>query len=207
MGITSEIKTISTSTLELLREDPLLVNTFLNAQWLPEYASWKEGYWSREDADKKKQEVRKGFSKPPLRQDWGVFFGMRQQWKKSYNWQVLEEQFLAEWETPELDLDKSWRQVTFLLAGYLPGGGDVHSQWKVPELIVDKEYDKDFLPFLVIENSKWDGLPLVNAVGAGAGIYCQRDYDPVRYLIPSEVDQILYGLLKLSRTGTSIALS
>lgn len=54
---------------------------------------------------------------------------------------------------------------------------------------------------LVIKNSAWDGLPLVNAFGAGTEIGYETGYGPVRYLISSEVEQILDGLLELSPEG------
>lgn len=142
-----------------------------------------------EAAEKVKQEARTQF---------GNLFS-RKQWKNSYDWQALEEQFLSEWEIPELDLHKYWEELTFLFAGYIPGY--ITSEWTVPELIVDKEYKKDFLPFLVIENSAWDSLPLVNIFGAGTEIDYESDYGPVRYLIQSEVGQILDGLLELSQEG------
>jgi hypothetical protein len=75
-------------------------------------------------------------------------------------------------------------------------------QGKIPELIVEKGYKKDFLPFLVIQNSQWDGKPLVNAFGAGKEIGYETGYGPVRYLSASnEVGQILDGLLELSEEG------
>ncbi|WP_392530448.1 DUF1877 family protein [Nostoc sp. C117] len=187
MGITGEIKQISASTLELFREDPLLISAFRDAQWLPE-----------------SKEVRERFAKLSKRQGLSRFIpGNRQQWKNNHDWQALEQQFLAEWENPELDLHKCWLELTFLLAGYVPGYYAT-SQGKIPELIVDKGYKKDFLPFSVIENSEWDGMPLVNAFGAGKEIGDKNEtsYGPIRYLSPGdEVREILDGLLELSQEG------
>jgi hypothetical protein len=205
MGITGEIKQISASTLELFREDPLLIGAFRDAQWLPESALWQRAtYWKGESAEKTKQEVRARFGKLPKRQGLSRFIpGNHQQWKKNYDWQALERKFLAEWESPELDLNKSWQELTFLLAGYVPGYYAT-SQGKIPELIVNKGYKKDFLPFSVIENSAWDGMPLVNAFGAGTEIGDENEtsYGPIRYLSPGdEVGEILDGLLELSQEG------
>jgi len=188
MSIIGKIKIISSSTLELLREDPLLVAAFFDAQW-----------WS-ESGEKINQEAKARFVNLPSPQDLGWLIPASPlQWENSYDWQALEEQFLAEWETAELDLHKYWPEITFLLAGYVPGY--VTSEWTVPELNVDNKYEKEFLPFLLIENSAWDGLPLVNAFGAGAELAYSRDYGAVRYLVSSEVEQIFDGLLKLSPKG------
>lgn len=163
MGIEGAIKQISLPTLELLRNEPILVGAFYEAKLLPETTFW-------------------------------------QRLRKKYNWKVLEQQFLAEWETPELDLHKYWQEITFLLAGYVPVS--MASQWTIPELQeAAKKCRKDFLSFSVIPNSRWDGLPLVNAFGAGREIDYEKDYDPVRYLIPSEVAEIFDGLLELSEKG------
>ncbi|MEH1831646.1 MAG: DUF1877 family protein [Nostoc sp.] len=195
MGIIGKIKQISKSTLELLREDPLLVSAFRDAKWLV-----KSTYGIGDE--KTKQEVKARFGKLPKSQGLSRFIpGNRKQWKKNYDWQLLEQQFLTEWENPELDLHKDWLELTFLLAGYVPGYYAT-SQGKIPELIVDKGYKKDFLPFLVIENSAWDGMPLVNAFGAGTEISDETGYGPIRYLSSGdEVGQILDGLLELSQEG------
>ncbi|MEH1943387.1 MAG: DUF1877 family protein [Nostoc sp.] len=201
MGIIGEIKQISASTLELLKGDPLLVEVFRDAEYLPEYALWQRvTYWK--GYEKIKQEVRARFGKLSKTQGLSRFIpGNRKQWKKTYDWQALEQQFLGEWENPALDLHKSWQELTFLLAGYIPGYYAT-PQGKIPELIVDKGYKKDFLPFLVVENSAWDGMPLVNAFGAGTEIGYETGYGPIRYLSPGdEVGQILDGLLELSREG------
>ncbi|MGV0107647.1 DUF1877 domain-containing protein [Nostoc sp. DSM 114160] len=203
MGITGEIKQISASTLELLKEDPLLVEVFRDAQWLPESALWqRETYGLGYETIKKKARAR--FDKLPTSQGLSRFIPRnRRQWKKNYDWQVLEQRFLAEWENLELDLHKSWIELTFLLAGYVPGYYAT-SQGKIPELIVDQGYKKDFLPFSVIENSAWDGMPLINAFGAGKEIGDENttSYGPMRYLSPGdEVGEILDGLLELSQEG------
>ncbi|MBD2494712.1 DUF1877 family protein [Nostoc sp. FACHB-280] len=194
MGITGEIKQISSSTLDLFIKDIYLVDAFFDAKWLPESPLWeKESYGIVKSAEKIKQNARAIFGNLPA--------GRSKQWKNTYDWQVLEELFLSEWENPELDLDKSWQDLTFLLAGYIPCYYD-KTQGKIPELIVEKGYKKDFLPFLVIANSQWDGKPLVNAFGAGKDLYFDRDYGPVRYLqAGDEVGQILDGLLELSQEG------
>ncbi|MBD2492247.1 DUF1877 family protein [Aulosira sp. FACHB-615] len=194
MGITGEIKKISSSTLDLFIKDPYLVDAFFDAKYLPESPYWqREPYWTGEYAEVAKQNARAIFGNTPA--------GRSKQWKNTYDWQALEELFLSEWENPELDLDKSWEEITFLLAGYIATYYNT-PQGKIPELIVEKGYEKDFLPFLVIKNSQWDGKPLVNAFGAGKDLYFDRDYGPVRYLqAGDEVGQILDGLLELSQEG------
>lgn len=203
MESTGKIKQISGLTLDLLREDPLLVNAFFDAQWLPESTFWQQRrYWTEDSAEKIKQDARAQFGKLPKSEglSW-LIPGKQQQWKHNYDWQSLEKQFLAEWENPELDLDKCWQEVTFLLAGYI-ACYYATPQGKISELNIEKGYKKDFLPFLVIKNSAWDGLPLVNAFGAGKEIGYETGYGPIRYLEPGdEVRQILNGLLELSQEG------
>jgi len=122
----------------------------------------------------------------------------------------LQAQFAAEWETPELDLDKYVSELTFLLAGYIPGY--ISSSTTIAELranseLMAKAREKDFIPFLVIENSEWDELPLVNAVGAGTEIGHELGYGKARYLLPDEVTQVLNGLAALGEEGFQERLS
>jgi hypothetical protein len=201
MGITGQLKQISSLTLDLFIKDPFLVDAFLDAKWLPESPHWQRRS-NTTIFEQMKQDARKRFGK--LRETQGLsrfIFRNRQRCKYTYDWQALEEQFLAEWAKPELYLGKSWRELTFLLAGYIAAYYNM-PQGKIPELIVEKGYKKDFLPFLVIQNSQWDGKPLVNAFGAGKEIGYETGYGPVRYLSASnEVGQILDGLLELSEEG------
>jgi len=194
MGIEGRIKHISSSTLDLFIKDPYLVDAFFDAKWLPESPFWQSvPDLKREYTETLKQNARAIFGNLPA--------GRSKHWKNTYDWQALEELFLTEWEIPELDLHKYWSDLTFLLAGYDPCYYN-KPQGKIPELIVEKGYKKDFLPFLVIDNSQWDGKPLVNAFGAGKDIGYETGYGPVRYLqAGDEVGQILDGLLELSQEG------
>ncbi|AFY43351.1 DUF1877 family protein [Nostoc sp. PCC 7107] len=194
MGITGKIKQISSSTLDLFIKDPYLVDAFFYANLVPESAFWERvSYWTGESTGKTKQN--------PILKFWNKFTARNKQLKYTYNWQKIRGKFLAEWEKPELYLDKSWQELTFLLGGYIAAYYST-PQGKIPELIVEKGYKKDFLPFLVIKNSQWDGKPLVNAFGAGKDIGYETGYGPVRYLqAGDEVGQILDGLLELSQEG------
>lgn len=123
---------------------------------------------------------------------------------------ALQDQFAAGWTTPELDLDKYFSELTFLLAGYIPG--HTSELTTIPELrangeLMAKVGEKDFIPFLVIENSDWDGLPLVNAIGAGVEIGHDLGYGKARYLLPDEVTQVLNGLVMLGEEGFQERLS
>lgn len=123
---------------------------------------------------------------------------------------MLREPFAAEWATPELDLDKYFSELTFLLAGYVPGyfsDSATVSELRGNSELMAKAEGKDFIPFLVIENSEWDGLPLVNAIGAGAEVGSDLGYGKARYLLPNEVTQILNGLVTLSEEGFRERLS
>lgn len=203
MGICAELKQISLSTLEILRQDPLLVKLFRTAKYLPESAFWRQTTWTDKSAERTKERSQKEFR--------------RFRSSNKYEQHTLKQQFLAEWEISELDLDKSWSELTCFLAGYRPG---YISLWAVPELnrfrrptsirqsIIGKLFslppsyqEKDFLNFLVVEESEWDGLPLINAVGAGTEINYPKDYGPMRYLLPHEIEQIMNGLIKLSEKG------
>lgn len=180
MGAVGKLKQISLAALELLQQNPSLVSSFFAAKYLLE--SPRMIQWTDQFADQTKQKAN----------------------------------FLTEWITPELDLNKSWGELTFFLAGYVPC--HVTSGWTAPDLQVSKigksrkrwnrlfsfkhsPLEKDFLPFLVVEASTWDGLPLVNAVGTGKEIDYETGYGSVRYLLPQEVEQVLDGLLKLSQSG------
>jgi Domain of unknown function (DUF1877) len=191
MSITCQIKRISISTLELIQQEPLLLSSLLDAKWVPESPFWQQNKWIDESAKKTKQAAQVRFSKSL--QDCN-------RWKNNYSLQALEQQLLFEWETPELDLHKYFTELTYLLAGYVPSY--FSSEWITPELIsVARKNRNDFLPFLAIENSKWDGLPLVNALGAGTEIGAEMGYGKARYLLPEEVGDILDGLLFLSEEG------
>jgi len=59
-----------------------------------------------------------------------------------------------------------------------------------------------FPEFLVIDNSEWDGLPLVNAICSGRDIGQKATgYGPARYLLPEEVEIIASGLDAISVKG------
>lgn len=198
MGIVGQLKQISGLTLEYFRKDSSLVDLFLTAKWLPESAFWQSTDYRDE---KTKQEAQQKFEKQKLSNE---------------DKRRLIALFLAEWETPELDLHKSWSELTFLLAGYIPVYVD--SGYTIPELRNEnnpkprnvwskifqpcKYYENQtFLPFLVKFNSEWDGLPLVNAIGAGKEIGYRTDYGTIRYRLPDQVEQILDGLTHLRETG------
>jgi hypothetical protein len=123
----------------------------------------------------------------------------------------LVESFINEFDSEiQTDIDKlelnQWFDVlTFLLAGYNPGylTSEVTT---ILELRESKELmlaskNRDFAAFTVIEESKWDGLPLVNAFGAGVEIGDEMGYGKVRYLTSELVQEILRGLVKLGREG------
>lgn len=200
MGAIGELKQVSVATLDVLRQKPSLVKLFFAARYLPESAIWKRAaYWTGASAEQTKKECQQQFKQ----------FRYLDNYKK----ENLKNQFLAEWETPELSLNKTWSELTYFLAGYIPV---YPSDWSVPELkqfiaqpkqgilktlFSNRPLAKDFLDFLVIEKSEWDGLPLVNAVGAGAEIGYATGYGPVHYLINDEIEQIANGLVQLSEQG------
>ena len=165
MSITSKLKQITLPTLELLQQNPKLIDSFFDAELLPESSFWEKAkYWDDDSAKITKQQARARFGE-----------------LDNYDWQTLEIQSISVWETPELDLHKYFLELTYLLAGYIPAY--YTKGWIIPELeklflekaennnfslelrppIVQKifrnSHYKDFLPFLVIENSEWDNLP------------------------------------------------
>ncbi len=193
MGITAELKQISVETLEIFRQDPALLSLFFNAQWLPESPIWQQAkYLAGTSSEKNKQKARAKFEQ--LSHEHELQIG-------HYSWQSLKQQFLDDWEVPALDLHKYFPELTYLLAGYVPGS--LTSIWTIPELrkLAENQGQKDFFSFLVVENSEWDDFPLVNAIFAGIEIDCEADYGRVRYLLTDEVGQILDGLLYLSEEG------
>jgi hypothetical protein len=202
MGIEAELKQISLDMLELLKQNICLFNPFFGARWLPESPFWSNSQWSGESAETTKQQARERFGRLSLSQT--IQRSVKRVFKPNevvdYDWEALEKQFLQEWEVPELDLHKYFQQLTFLLAGYIPAY--YSSGWLLPELeVYSNQLDKNFLPFLVVDNSGWDNRPLVNAIGAGAELGYETGYGAVRYLLPNEVEQILDGLLQLTEEG------
>jgi hypothetical protein len=61
--------------------------------------------------------------------------------------------------------------------------------------------NKDFIPFTVIAKSQWDGLPLVNAFGAGIEIGDEMGYGKARYISAEQVKEISDGLFTLGQEG------
>jgi Domain of unknown function (DUF1877) len=106
--------------------------------------------------------------------------------------------FLSEWEVSDLDLHKYYPELTYILAGHIPDYEQRH--FALPELQVRSDLmGKDnFMDFLIIENSEWDGLPLVNALFAGVGIGEER---ATWYQMPEQVGDILDALLWISDDG------
>lgn len=166
MGIVCELKQISVPTLEVLKQSSSQVSSFFNARW--------------------------STPEEELIDDQNPFLPSILEARR----RSPEGQFIEEWKMPALSLHKYWAELSFFLAGYIPG-----SKWTIPELRSSaNQAQKDFLPFLVIENSQWDGLPLVNVIGAGTKIGYSTSYAPVQYLQPDQVEQVLHGLIKLSKT-------
>jgi hypothetical protein len=207
MGITSELKQISIETLDLLKKDSSLIDIFLAGRHLPEYALWRQKIdGNAESLEKEKERFEKECE--------------RFRWADKAEKEKLKNQFLIEWEIPELDLDKSWMELTFFLAGYIPGYVSTSAirelecfktsnpkistpQGWLGKLFSPKQsyQNKVFLDFLVIELSEWDTLPLVNAVGAGTEIGYDTSYNPMTYLMPHEIELLMNGLIKLSEKG------
>jgi hypothetical protein len=201
MGIVGKLKQVSVSTLEILKQAPPLVELFRSARYLQESAFWRQTTWTSVSVERTQKECQKEFE--------------RFRWADKHEQENLKNQFLAEWKIPELNLDKSWSELTFFLAGYVPCHISLSA---VPELkrfrvptqknIFEKLFSRcpsyegrDFLSFLVVEVSEWDGLPLVNAVGAGAEIGYEMGYGPMRYLLPDEIERVVHSLIKLSEEG------
>ena len=115
-----------------------------------------------------------------------------------YDWRVLGERFLQDWKLPELDLHKYSTELTFFLTGCAPE--DYEDQiWDQPEA---KALEEVGLPFLVIPNSKWDGLPLVNAIWGGTGLRILMDGGQhLSYFLPDEAGEVLDGLIELGEAG------
>jgi hypothetical protein len=202
MGIEAELKQISLTTLELLKQDYYLWGSFFSARWLPDFASWRELQWSEESTQTAKQQVREKIVRLPLSQT--LKRSLKQVFKPhevvDLNWEYLEKLFISEWEVPHLDVHKYFQGINILIAGYTVGY--YSKDWILPELeIYTRVPNRDFLPFLVVPTSEWDGLPLVNAIGGGAELEYQTGYGFVKCLLPSEVDLVLDGLIQLGEEG------
>jgi len=91
MGITSHLKEISLATFERLKKEPALVEAFLSAKWLPESTFWETAtHWPAASAKLIKRNCEQAFFRIPS----------------------LREQFVSEWETPDLDLNKNFQELT-----------------------------------------------------------------------------------------------
>jgi Domain of unknown function (DUF1877) len=169
MGVTVSLKQISPLTLEIFKQDPKQVELFYDAQWLQSSA----------------------FCEPYASQ-------FKQDAKAKLSGSVYQEQFISEWAIADLDLHKYWPELTYLLAGYIPRYSD--RDLALPELKVrsDLMEEGNFMEFLIIDNSNWDGRPLVNAIFSGTQI--EKD-GADWYQTPEEVKQILDALQEISRKG------
>jgi Domain of unknown function (DUF1877) len=175
MGITLHLKQISVSTLTILQQDPKQVELFRSAEFLAESPFWQKRKWADSSADDTKQWSDSKLGSSPYR-----------------------DQFVAEWEIPDLDLHKSFPELTYLLAGFIPY--TYQGIFALPELKSrpDLMQEETFMDFFIIESSAWDGLPLVNAIWAGTKI---GEEGGSWYQTPEEVKQLLKGLRRLSRKG------
>jgi hypothetical protein len=203
MGIVCKLHQISIPTLNTLRQEPILVKLFWAASCLPESPFWQENtFWDSKYIEDYKQRSQTSFE--------------QFKWADSQEKETLKNQFLSEWEIPELDLHKNWEGLSFLLAGYVrvQAYSSSPSTHTAPELrspkpnrwnwlfsILKDRETKEFFDFLVLDKSEWDGLPLVNAIGAGTEIGYATGYGPLRYLLPDEVQLISDGLIKISEDG------
>ena len=189
MGIKAELKSISKNTLEILLECPeYITDVFFMSEWLPESYIWQEkNYFTKIESENIKKDYSNRINKISNKHP-------------NYDWTYLKKQFITEWKTPALDFNKWYRELTYLLAGYIP----CDSEWIVIELqnlYKNKLSIYDFLPFNVIENSEWDGKPLVNAIGTGTKFSDVRDFGGVRCLTNDEVGIVLDGLIELNEEG------
>ena len=182
MGVTIRLVQVSTQTLDLLQRDDLLIDVFFEMEYVTDI----------EDIEQSVDSI----SHPAHR--------------SKYDWRSLGEQFLEDWELPELDLHKYFTELTFLLAGcapdypdYGPDYSEYEGQsWDQPEIKDLEPQGTGMLPFLVIPDSQWDGRPLVNAIFAGTTFEGGGDESPCAwYLLPDEVGQLLDGLIELGETG------
>jgi hypothetical protein len=98
-------------------------------------------------------------------------------------------------------LHKYHPELTYILAGHIPDYSQKHLA--LPELQTRSELmqQDNFMNFLIIENSEWDGLPLVNALFAGATISTNKYGTDTWYQTPEQVGDILDGLLWISDDG------
>lgn len=175
MGITCQLKQVTSSTLNLLQQNPLLVDLFFAVQCFPDSTYFQQ-----------------------LLRD-------RHQYISHHDLSVLEQKFLSEWEIPALKLYKNFSELTFLTAGYVPGY--TLSEWTIPELkpLAECSQNQWTLPFLVIEESQWDGCSLVNAIDAATEFEYPKNLDnntiycSTCYFSSHEVGQILDGFLLLSK--------
>jgi hypothetical protein len=106
--------------------------------------------------------------------------------------------FLSEWETSDLDLYKYYPELTYILAGHIPDYSQRHLALPELQALPDLMQETNFMDFIIIENSDWDGLLLVNALWAGVGIGEER---ATWYQTPEQVGDILDALLWISDDG------
>ncbi|MBO1346873.1 MAG: DUF1877 family protein [Hormoscilla sp. GUM202] len=113
-------------------------------------------------------------------------------------WNRSVSPFASEWDVSPLDLHKYWDHMTVLLAGYETRSGWSFKDKRLLNELIFAEYRKSWPEFLVIDNSQWDGLPLVNAIFSGRDVGPDLSYGPARYLLPEEVEIIASALDDIS---------
>ncbi|AFY75219.1 protein of unknown function (DUF1877) [Synechococcus sp. PCC 7502] len=128
----------------------------------------------------------------------------------------LVEEFIAgdsplDVEAERLDLDQYFSDLTYLLAGYNPDyisyEATTFPELKANHELMELSENKDFIPFTVIAKSKWDGLPLVNAFGAGIEIGDEMGYGKARYISAEQVKEMSEGLFTLGQEGFETRLN
>jgi Domain of unknown function (DUF1877) len=195
MGITLYLKQISVSTLEILKQDPSYIELFYSAK------SLSEPVFSKKESDVINAYLMakeaKAQSNNPFLAD--MMKMAKQESEVKFDDSSFRDQFVAEWKTPALDLHKDFPDLTYLLAGYIPDYSE--RNYAIPELKSRSDFMKEdnFMNFLLIENSEWDGLPLVNAIFTGTAIGAEEFTS--WYQTPEEVSMILDGLVSLSEKG------
>jgi Domain of unknown function (DUF1877) len=195
MGITLYLKQISVSTLEILKQDSRNLEIFYSAKSISEIS------FSKKEADiinaYMMAKQAKAQSDNPLLAE--MMKMAKQESEVKIGDSPFRDQFVTEWKTPALGLYKDFTDLTYLLAGYIPEYSE--RDYAITELKSRSDLMKEdnFMDFLLIENSEWDGLPLVNAIFTGTAIGTEELTS--WYQTPEEVSRILAGLISLSEEG------
>ncbi|HAX78932.1 MAG TPA: hypothetical protein DCY88_24675 [Cyanobacteria bacterium UBA11372] len=172
MGIQAELKQVSAYLLEKLKKHPEFADVFFYAELLPESEHWQK--YPVDSTNLSEVEDYEDFI------NWVPETLQKLKAEKPEEFEQMKAdipQMIAEGIILPLDLDKTWRQIHFILTGY----------------------DDSVRPTFLIGKNDEDCLPAINAVLGGSEIEYYTGYGLLRYLTTDEVKRVAEALSRFSQ--------